>query len=173
MPLLKHGRPVEDIWTSVGDDEGLSAGPAILSLERWQRDREALRGHNGPLGIRLEPGQSPALIAEDLPRFAVVVLDFPVFKDGRPFSYARLLRDRYGFTGEVRATGHVLRDQYQFLHRCGVDALEVSEDIDGETAAEGWRQAQEEIGVAYQPATDGAPWIARMRQRVQASQAAE
>ena len=173
MPLLKHGRPVEDIWTSVGDEEGLPEGPAILSLERWQRDRETLRGHNGPLGIRLTPGQSPAEIAEDLSRFAVVVLDFPVFKDGRPFSYARLLRDRYGFAGEVRATGHVLRDQYQFLHRCGVDALEVSERIDGETAAEYWRQAQAEISVAYQPATDGAPWIARMRQRAQASEAAE
>ncbi len=173
MPLLKNGRPVEDVWVPVGDDDDLPDSPAIFSLERWQRDREALRGHNRPLGIRLLPGQSPAEIAGDLPRFALVVLEFPVFKDGRPFSYARLLRDRYGFTGEIRASGHILRDQYQFLHRCGVDALEVSDTIDGETAAQHWQQAQAEISVAYQPATDGAPWIARMRRRAQAAEAAE
>lgn len=173
MPLLKYGRPIHDLWVTLGDDAPLADAPMILSLKRWQRDREILRGHNGALGIRLEPGQSPAEIADELSRFGVIVLDFPVFKDGRPFSYARLLRDRYGFTGEIRATGHVLRDQYQFLHRCGFDALEVSADIDGETAADYWRQAQEEISVAYQPATDGAPWIARMRQRAQHSEAAE
>ena len=173
MPLLKFGRPIDDLWVTLGDDDPLADAPMILSLARWQRDREALRGHNGPLGIRLEPGQSPALIADDLSRFGVVVLDFPVFKDGRPFSYARLLRDRHGFTGEVRAAGHVLRDQYQFLHRCGVDALEVPADKDGDAAAEDWRLARAEISHAYQPATDGAPWIARMRQRAQGTEAAE
>ena len=174
MPLLKHGRPAEDIWTRVGEDEALPAGgAAILSLERWQRDQDILLGHDGPLGIRLLPGQSPDLIADDLARFALVLLEFPVFKDGRPFSHARQLRDRYGFAGELRATGHLLRDQYQFLHRCGVDALELSDDIDGETAARHWRQAQAEISAGYQPAADGAPWIARLRQRAEARQAAE
>ncbi len=173
MPLLKFGRPIHDLWVTLGDDDPLLDAPMIVSLARWQRDREALRGHNGALGIRLQPGQSPAEIADDLSRFGVVVLDFPVFKDGRPFSYARLLRDRYGFTGEIRAAGHVLRDQYQFLHRCGVDALEVSADVDEATAADHWSQALAEIGVAYQPSTDGAPWIARMRRRAETSQAAE
>ena len=108
MPLLKHGRPAEDVWVAVGDDEALPGdAPAILSLERWQRDREALRGHNGPLGIRLNSDQSPTLVADDLSRFSIVVLDFPIFRDGRPFSYARLLRDRYGFEGEVRAVGTI------------------------------------------------------------------
>ena len=171
MPLLKYGRPIQDLWVVLGDDDPLADAPMILSLTRWQRDREALRGHNGALGIRLEPGQSPALIADDLSRFGVVVLDFPVFKDGRPFSYARLLRERYGFEGEIRASGHLIRDQYQFLHRCGFDALEVSSDADD--AAEGWRTAQEEISLAYQPATDGAPWIARMRHRARTAEAAE
>ena len=171
MPLLKYGRPIQDLWVMLGDDDPLADAPMILTLARWQRDREALRGHNGALGIRLEPGQSPDLIAEDLSRFGVVVLDFPVFKDGRPFSYARLLRERYGFEGEIRASGHVIRDQYQFLHRCGFDALEVSSDADD--AAAGWQTAQEEISLAYQPATDGAPWIARMRQRARTAEAAE
>ena len=170
MPLLKHGRPVADAWVRVADDEALPDGAsAIVSLERWRRDREALGGHGVPLGIRLASDQSPALIADDLARFALVVLDFPVFRDGRPFSYARLLRERYGFAGEVRATGHVLRDQYAFLHRCGVDALD-AEDPD---AAAHWRHALAEISAAYQPATDRRPWIAQRRRRAGAVRAAE
>ena len=171
MPLLKHGRPAEDAWVAVADDEALpGAAPAILSLERWHKDREALRGHNGPLGIRLNSDQSPALIADDLPRFALVVLDFPIFRDGRPFSYARLLRERYRFDGEIRAVGHVLQDQYLFLHRCGVDALVAEE----EDAAERWRKALLEISAAYQPATDRRPWIGQLRRQARAaSQAAE
>ena len=170
MPLLKHGRPAEDVWVAVADDEVLPGdAPAIVSLERWRRDRETLRGHNGPLGIRLNSDQSPALVADDLSRFGVVVLDFPVFRDGRPFSYARLLRERYGFDGEVRATGHVLRDQYAFLHRCGVDALEV-EDPD---AAAHWDRALSEISGVYQPATDRRPWIGQLRRQARASRAAQ
>ena len=171
MPLLKHGRPAEDVWVAIGDDEALPAdSPAILSVERWRRDREVLRGHNGPLGIRLDSDQSPALVAEDLSRFALVVLDFPVFRDGRPFSYARLLRERYGFAGEIRATGHVLQDQYLFLHRCGIDALEVADA----GAEERWQQALSEISAAYQPATDRRPWIGQLRrQATAAAQAAE
>jgi len=171
MPLLKDGRPAEDVWVALGDDEALPTdAPAILSLERWQRDREVLRGHNGPLGIRLDSDQSPALVADDISRFALVVLDFPVFRDGRPFSYARLLRERYGFAGEIRATGHVLQDQYLFLHRCGIDALEVADAA----AAAHWRQALTEISIAYQPATDRRPWIGQLRrQETAAPQAAE
>lgn len=166
MPLLKHGRPAEDVWVAIGDDEALPGDtPAILSLERWQRDREALRGHNGPLGIRLNSDQSPALIAGDLSRFSVVVLDFPVFRDGRPFSYARLLRERYGFDGEVRAVGYVLTDQYAFLHRCGVDALEVA---DPEAPAH-WDRALLEISAAYQPASDRRPWIGQLRRQASAA----
>ena len=171
MPLLKHGRPAEDVWVAIGDDEALPAdSPAILSVERWRRDREVLRGHNGPLGIRLDSDQSPALVAEDLSRFGLVVLDFPVFRDGRPFSYARLLRERYGFAGEIRATGHVLQDQYLFLHRCGIDALEVADA----GVAERWRKALSEISAAYQPAADRRPWIGQLRrQATAAAQAAE
>lgn len=160
MPLLKDGRLAVDPWTAVADDEALPAdAPAIVSLERWQASRETLRGHNGRLGIRLKSDQSPGLIAEDLSRFDLVALEFPVFRDGRAFSHARLLRERYGFEGEIRAVGDVLQDQYLFIHRCGFDAVEVAD----EGALSGWREAMAEISVAYQPATAGRPWVARLR----------
>ena len=162
MPLLRDGALVDDPWVTVDDGTALPMdGPAIVSLERWQAHREALLGRNAPLGIRLKSDQSPALIADDLDRFAVVALEFPVFKDGRAYSYARLLRERYGYKGEVRAVGEVLRDQFLFMLRCGFDALEVRD----EKAADQWREAVSEISVVYQPAADsGTPvWALRHR----------
>ena len=78
------------------------------------------------------------------------MLEFPKFNDGRAEEKARLLRERYGFRGEIRATGHLIRDQVQFLARCGVDSLDAAD----ESWAEKWRIAQEEISVVYQPAAD-------------------
>lgn len=151
MPLLKDGRLVDDPWRTVAADEALPMeAPAILSLDRWQAEREALAGHNGPLGIRLRSDQPPTPIADDLGRFDVVALEFPKFTDGRAYSYARLLRERYGFRGELRAVGNVLRDQYLFMQRCGFDAFEVRDA----RAIEGWRQAMSEFSVFYQPAGD-------------------
>jgi uncharacterized protein (DUF934 family) len=86
-----------------------------------------------------------------LQHFAVVALEFPKFADGRAFSYARLLRERYGYKGEVRAVGAPVIDQALFLHRCGFDAIEVSVG----TSAEAWLEAQARINVTYQPAADG------------------
>ncbi len=80
-----------------------------------------------PLGIRLHSDQSPELIAADVPQFAVVALEFPKFRDGRAYSYARLLRERYGFKGELRAVGDVLLEQLFFMLRTGFDAFEIRE----------------------------------------------
>ncbi len=153
MPLIKDSRLADDPWVTVGDEEPLPEGaPAIVSLERWQAEGGALRRRNAPLGMRLRSDQPPSLIAEDLEHFAVVALDFPKFTDGRPYSYARLLRERHHFRGELRAVGDVLRDQALFLLRCGFDTFEVAEG----TAAEAWAKAQAAISVRYQPAGDGA-----------------
>ena len=142
MPLIRDGALVDDPWVTVDDGTQLPMdGPAIVSLERWQAHRDELLGRNAPLGIRLKSDQPPALIADDLDRFAVVALEFPVFRDGRAYSYARLLRERYGYRGEVRAVGEVLRDQFLFMVRCGFDAIEVRD----ENAAGQWREAVSEI----------------------------
>ena len=162
MPLLKDGRMVDDPWVAVADDGAPPvAEQVIVTLERWRESRDRLLQRNGRLGIRLRSDQSPALIADDLAHFDLVALEFPVFRDGRAFSYARLLRERHGFTGEVRATGDLLRDQFVFMQRCGFDAFEVADH----TAVEGWRQAMAEISVWYQPAGDRRPWVGPLRHR--------
>ena len=152
MPLIKDNELVPDPWVTLGDDEALPEGtPAIVSFERWQNEREALLQRNAPLGIRLRSDQPPKLVLDDLDRFAVVALEFPRFGDGRAYSYARLLRERYGYRGELRAVGNVLRDQALFMLRCGFDAFELAED----SALEGWRESLAEISVFYQPTADG------------------
>jgi uncharacterized protein (DUF934 family) len=154
MPLIKIDEIVADPWTSLGDEDALPEGaPAIVGLERWQAERETLARRNAPLGIRLRADQPPKEIAEDLDRFGVIALEFPSFGDGRAYSYARLLRERYGYRGELRAVGQVLRDQALFMRRCGFDAFEVA---DG-TSAAGWREALGEVSVFYQPTEDGRP----------------
>lgn len=159
MPLLKNDNVVEDTWTVVGDEEKIPAdGGAIITLERWQRERESLLGRNAPLGLTLNSSQSPEKV-EGLSAFALIRLEFPAFTDGRAYSYARLLRERFGYTGEVRAAGNVLRDQYAHMLRCGFDAFE----IDADTDPDEWVQSRDAVGLAYQNATDGvrAVWAKR------------
>ncbi len=169
MPLIKDGRLAEDRWTDVADDQALDDQQfPIVSLERWQAERETLLARNAPIGIHLRSDQSVVAIAEDLERFEVIALDFPKFTDGRAYSNARLLRERYGFGGELRAVGNVLRDQFLFLQRCGFDALVVTD----ETAVEGWVRATSEISVAYQPTGDGRLSVLSLRQRRAAARTA-
>ncbi len=151
MPVVRGGRVVEDGWVALAVDTPVPAGGAvILPLARWQNERAALASRSAPLGVRLRSSDSVAEIAADLAQFQLVVLEFPKFNDGRAFSSARLLRERYGFKGEIRAAGHLIRDQLQFLARCGFDSLDAP---DG-SWAEKWRIAQEEISVVFQPAAD-------------------
>ena len=90
-------------------------------------------------------------------------LTFPAFTDGRAFSQARLLRQRFGYKGEIRATGNVLRDQYAFMQRCGFDAFEVAEDTD----LAGWGRSAQAMSRHYQTAADGvrAVWAKRHGQQ--------
>jgi uncharacterized protein (DUF934 family) len=150
MVLVKESVVVDDPWIAVDDEGDLPEGPAIVSLARWREDRDRLEGRNAALGIRLASDQSPEEIAPDLDRFSVVALEFPVFTDGRAFTSARLLRERFGYGGEIRAVGEVLRDQILFMVRCGFDAFE----LEGPRADHDWRAALAEIDVFYQPAAD-------------------
>tara|TARA_Y100000588_G_C13639275_1_gene663031 strand:- start:71 stop:580 length:510 start_codon:yes stop_codon:yes gene_type:complete len=167
MPLIKDNAALgDDSWIHLDDHEEVpSRAAVIVSLARWQRDRVELLGHDGGLGARLAADESPVLIADDLDRFAVVALTFPAFKDGRAFSYARLLRERLGYTRELRAIGNVLRDQAQFMLRCGFDTFEVEKPED----ADAWRVASEEISTWYQPTGDERPWAMRLRHARQLS----
>jgi len=152
MPLIKERRvAVADPWVAVADDDAIPAdAAAIVSGARWVAERETLLGRNAPLGVRLKPDQGPETIAADLDRLALIAVEFPAYTDGRGYSTARLLRERYGYAGELRAVGNVLRDQLAFMARCGFDAFEYA----GRTPVEQALAAFDEISVVYQTAAD-------------------
>lgn len=152
MPLVKNRKIVEDGWIHVADgDEVPASGAVIVGAGRWIAERESLTRRNAPVGVLLRNDQDPAEVAADLDRFGVVALEFPAFRDGRAYTQARLLRERYGFRGELRATGEVLRDQAPFMRRCGIDAFETGSGAD----AGAFARAISEISVFYQPPADG------------------
>lgn len=160
MPLLKSGQIVEDTWLHIDDEQDVpSSGDIVVSLARWLDEGETLRTRDGKMGVRLKNDQSPAQVADDLGAFDIFVLEFPKYTDGRAYSAARLLRDRYGFTGEVRASGDVLIDQYGMLQRCGFDAYEIADNAD----VSAWIAAEKRISSHYQSAADGvvAIWAKR------------
>jgi len=160
MPLLKYGKIIDDPWVHVDEDTALPAvGSIIISLARWLNKSGELGRRQGFLGIRLNSDQPPSTIAGDLDQFAVIALDFPIFADGRAYSYARVLCGKYGFKGEIRAVGNILRDQYQFMRLCGFDAFEVAP----ETRAEDWDAYGGAIGVYYQPDVRGQPPVPSLR----------
>ncbi|HLZ77343.1 DUF934 domain-containing protein [Phenylobacterium sp.] len=141
----------EDAFTHVADDEGLPPGDVIVTLTRFQADGEALLSEGRKVGVRLASDEEVEVLAYDLPRIAVVALEYPKYRDGRAFTSARLLRERLGFTGEVRAVGDVLRTQAGFMVRCGFTAFEPA---DGSTP-EDWQRASQRFRHVYQRSADG------------------
>ncbi len=125
--LYRNGAFEADDWIFPADGEPLpAAGKVALPKARFLANRAAFAGRNGAIGIVLESGESIADIEDDLPRFGLVVLRFPRYADGRNYSTARILRDRLGYRGELRASGDVLRDQVLFMLRAGFDALAIA-----------------------------------------------
>ncbi|WP_029008857.1 DUF934 domain-containing protein [Azospirillum halopraeferens] len=163
MPLVKDGRPAADTWTTLADDAPVPAdGAVIVSLARWRAERAALVARTAPVGVLL-PSDAPADAPGDgIAGLALIAVAFPKFRDGRGFTTARRLREEFGFTGTLRAVGDVLPDQYQFLHRCGFDEVELPAGRD----AAAWIAAAGPITVAYQAALrDGGP-LGLLRRRV-------
>ncbi len=155
MPMLiewraGHAAPADNGFTSVADDQDLPAGDVIVSLARFQSDGERLLSEGRRVGVRLTAAEEVEALAYDLPRIAVVALEFPKFRDGRAYTNARLLRERLGFTGQVRAVGDVLREQAGFMVRCGFDAFEPA---DGSSSNE-WDAAAHRHRHVYQRAAD-------------------
>ncbi len=161
MKLIKNGGFVEDRFATVGDEDQLPDGPVIVSLERWQAEGEALRARNTPVGVRLKSGQEPSPIVEDLDKLDVVALEFPTYRNGRAYSYARLLRERHGYKGafEMAASSP---DLFQFTIRCGIDALEVADNITPEI----WAENVGSFSLYYQPAADGRETVLSLRHRL-------
>lgn len=129
MPkLIKDGLISEDSWTLMAKPEGEAAsvqvptGQVIIPASVWLAQKDKLQTRND-LGIWLDSDEGAELIGAEANRFAVIGVNFPTFMDGRSFSTARLLRERYVFTGELRAVGNFIRDQLCYLRRCGVNAF--------------------------------------------------
>jgi uncharacterized protein (DUF934 family) len=132
MPLLIKDRAiVEDRWTLLRDVASLADvpinTPVIVPLVLWQEEHDVLAGRNA-VGVWLKPSDDPESLAADVPRLPLIAIDFPKFVDGRAYSSARLLREKYHFSGELRAIGDVLRDQLYYLRQCGFDAFAVRAD---------------------------------------------
>jgi uncharacterized protein (DUF934 family) len=159
MPLIKNGVYVDDCFVTVADDADLPANGTIVSLARFGRERDALLARNAPLGVRLRSDESPESLGEDVQRLSVIVVEFPKFRDGRGFSWARMLRTRLHFEGEIRATGDFLYDQVAYLARVGFDAFEVGDRL----APADITRALDEMTDVYQPSADGRRTICDLR----------
>jgi uncharacterized protein (DUF934 family) len=134
MPkLIKGDAVVQDDWVVLPEAarpaDAAALANVIVPLALWQAGGLALRARND-VGVWLAPADDPALLADDVGRLPVIAVQFPKFGDGRGFSTARLLRDRHGFKGELRAFGDVFRDQLFFMAECGFDAFMVRSDLD-------------------------------------------
>ena len=160
MPLIKGGQFVEDPFFFVPDGKAFPEEKGVIvTLARFQGEKENLFAHHSPVGVRLASNENPQVLKADLPRLAVVVLEFPKFRDGRAFSWARMLRTRFDYKGEIRATGDFLFDQIAFMARVGFDAWEVRQDF----TLDEFRRALTEITTPYQPAPDGRKTIRQLR----------
>ncbi|HEX7760617.1 MAG TPA: DUF934 domain-containing protein [Caulobacteraceae bacterium] len=141
---------VEDPFTAVADDELVPRGDVIISLTRFQAEGDRLLSECRKVGVRVESDEAVEALAYDLPRIAVVALAFPKYRDGRAYTGARLLRERFAYAGQIRAVGDVLREQALWMIRCGFDAFEPA---DGSTAAD-WAHVAARYRHVYQRAAD-------------------
>jgi uncharacterized protein (DUF934 family) len=157
MPkLIKDGQIVENTWTLIAKPEGdaaaveVAVGQVIVPFSVWNAQKDALQNRTD-VGVWLDSDEAAELIGAEANRFPVIGVNFPLFMDGRAFSTARLLRERYGFSGELRAVGNFIRDQLCYLRRCGVNAFAFSNpDINLEEAVNSLNDLQE----YYQAAVD-------------------
>ena len=167
MPLVKGGKITGDPFAHVADGAELPQGCVLVSAARFLEDPEALL-KRGKVGVTWPNSRDVDDLVPYLDRLAAVALVFPTFRDGRAYSQARLLRERYGYRGELRATGQVLRDQFVFMLRAGFDAFDVKKQAD----AEAFAQTVQRYSVFYQPTGDGKLTALHRRMQLRHSESA-
>jgi len=161
MPRLIRNRAIAvDNYTLVRSaatlDDIPQGLPVIVPLALWLAERDALLAR-GDVGVWLAPAEHPGALADDVQRLPLVAIDFPQFTDGRGYSHARLLRDRYRFPGELRAIGDVQRDQLYYLAQCGFDSFLIADERDADDALNGFADFSD----GYQSTTTREPWFRR------------
>ena len=169
MPLVKDGKITGDAFVHVPDGAELPDDGGILVPAAWfLEDPEAILRRAGKVGVIWPNNRDLDDLVPYLGRLAVVALVFPTFRDGRAYSQARLLRERHGYKGELRATGQVLRDQFVFMLRAGFDAFEVKKDSD----AAAFAATTKRYSVFYQPTGDGRVTALNRRMQLRHSESA-
>ena len=154
--LIKNAKIAADSWLRFdwAADGSLPTAPAagdlIVPLALWQAMAGELLARSGRLGLWLDSAEDPALIADSLEAFSLVAVHFPQFTDGRGYSTARLLRERYGWRGELRAIGDIQRDQLFYLLRCGFDAFVLNDSLNPRAALSAFNDFTE----AYQTSVE-------------------
>jgi uncharacterized protein (DUF934 family) len=151
MALVRGTTIVDDPWRLLAADEALPVDePVIIGKARYLAERDALERRKAPLGLLIEAGEGLAgLSAADIGRFALIALSFPKYTDGRAYSVARILRENHGFSGELRAVGNVLRDQIEFMRRCGFDTFDIAHESTLKAIVSGTIKT---VDIHYQPA---------------------
>jgi uncharacterized protein (DUF934 family) len=161
MRTILRGRNVApDPWRHIGEDGWTDSSHVIVPLAGFLAEPATWFDRGGALGVRVAPSDDILALAPHLERIALVAIEFPGPGEGRGYSQAALLRERLGFTGEVRAIGAVKRDQLLLMARSGIDSFELSAGESPEAAL----AALAAIHVAYQG--DRAPWLALERRSV-------
>ncbi len=154
--LIKDRTLVDDRWAVVRDADSPPPGPVIVPLATWKSNRDALKAR-GDVGVWLASSDDPADLANDTATLTVIAVDFPQFTDGRGYSIGRLLRERYGFAGELRAIGDVQHDQLYYLAQCGFNAFSIRPDRSAEDALQGLAAFSD----GYQLTNARTPWFRR------------
>ncbi len=152
MPLIKNKQVVaNDPWIFVRDGEPVAgSGDALVTLPRFLAEETELLARAGRVGVMLEPTDDITGLVPHVSKLKLIALHFPKFGDGRGYSQARLLRERLGYKGELRAVGEVLGDQLAYMLRCGMDSFYL---LDGKDVSAAIR-CFDDFSFAYQAATD-------------------
>lgn len=155
MPTLirleeASARLADDSFTVLADEDGLVDSDIVVSLGRLLEASDSLFATNRKVGVRIEADQEVERLAPYIERLALIELVFPKYRDGRAYSSARLLRERFGYRGELRAVGDVLREQAGIMVRCGIDAFEPADN----STPEEWTAAAHRYRHVYQRASD-------------------
>lgn len=149
MQIIRDKQIIPDTWTFIADDSPLQEGDICVSMSRWKKDAATLKNHTGKLGVRLASTDNVIELADTIADIHLVELDFPAFTDGRGFSQARLLRHRFNYQGEIRATGKFMADQAFYMSRVGINAFAMQSEKELQTAL----STLDDFSVSYQSST--------------------
>lgn len=133
--IIRHGLVARNEWRVITDTiHPLPQGKIILPLSTWLASHTELEQQVTRTGLLLDSNELPGQFPGDITRLPIIAINFPVFTDGRGFSTANILRQQYGYRGELRAYGAFIRDQLYYLKRCGFDSFESTTIVDLEAA---------------------------------------